>query len=186
MPDTTSLGIVYPCSGEQISLAALQNYATTTQAALAATDVIVNAALNPPYALVRRAVTAQLVPAGATTTVSFDVEVVDTAGEFTLASPTQLVVPSNGSYLASVQVQMVGQPTTLTSYRGAILINGAEVAYRKSDQKASAFGPTALFFIASFVPALVAGDIYTTTQLFTGTGNLSANSMMSLTKVSNV
>lgn len=180
MPATTSTGIVYPCGGENITCAAMENYAVSLQTSINATQALVTSALQPPRVMAtRRSPNPQLVAAGATTLYSFTEEQYDTASMWTLASPTLVTIPSSGTYLASLQSNVFNFPTTFTSLRLAILLNGVEIAFQKHDEEASSN-----FFVSAMPISLVAGNQLTANVLFTGTGNATFTALFSVIRIS--
>lgn len=186
MPGMTSLGITYPCSGETIDPAVFQTYAETTQDAIDATQALVTLAFEPPTVLVGTASPFQVVAAGATTTIAYQNVTYDTAGMYNAGTPTLITVQSNGTYLANLWYSRISPATTETSTRAAILVNGAEVAYAKSDDGTGTFSAATNFMVSAVIPSLIIGDQITTTFLFTGTGNMTVRHNVSVTKISNV
>lgn len=185
MPASTPLGITYPCSGETINPAVFQTYAETTQDAIDATQVLVGLALAPPTVLVDT-IPGQSIAAGATTTIAYNLEAYDTAGMWVVGSPTLLTVQSAGTYLVNLWFQRLVQPTTHLSSRAAILLNGTEYSYFKSDDGTGSFTASTPFMVSTILPSLIVGDQITTTHLFTGTGNMTVRHVVSATKISNV
>lgn len=184
MPPTTDLGISYPCSGGQIAASDFNDNASSAQAALLSTDALVTQALRPEGAQLR--CSAQVVAAGATTTISYTSEVYDRGGLWSPAAPTQVVLVSGGTYLVSYGFFRSVFPTTLTSMRTAILLGGVEVAYKKNDAGALAGGASNSYWVTAMLPGLAAGNIITTTQLFTGSGNMTTQSFLTIIKIANV
>lgn len=177
---TTSTGITYPCSGDNISCEDLKTYATTLQAAINDTQELVTEALSPPRVLTtRRGTSPQLVAAGASTLFSFTAEQYDTAAMWDITVPTAVIIPSRGTYLASLQASVFNFPTTYTSLRLAILLNGVEIAYGKHDEEASSG-----FFVSAMPISLVAANQLTASVLFTGTGNATFTAQFSVIRIS--
>lgn len=182
----TPLGIVYPCSGETIECDPLTEYATSTQAAITATQRLVNAALRPPAVWVRRVFGAgQTVAPGVATVMTYLEEMYDTASMFDPAvSTSNIVITQPGTYLVNCNTRRTVSPTTLTSLRTAILLNGTEFAFQKSDGGTSAFNANDPQYVSAMMPSLIAGDIITTTCFFTGTGNMGMAHVVSCTRIS--
>jgi hypothetical protein len=183
MPATTPLGIQYPCSGEQIDCDALETYAETTQQAITDTQALVTQALNPAATWVRRAA-AQAIAVNVSTAVSFDQEMYDTSGMFTLGAPTVLTVVTPGTYLVNFGGQVSSFPTTLTSLRFALALNGTEVAYAKSDAGTASIGANGPMYVSQLLPSLSAGNTISANVLFTGSGSLGIAAYMAATLVS--
>lgn len=182
----TSLGIVYPCGGETIDPGVFEEYADTTQDALAATDAIALQVTRPPAAQVARFFFSQSIAAGVSTAISWNTERYDTGGLFTLASPTVLTVQSAGTYMVSNWLTEVSNPTTGTSLRQAILVNGSERAFNKSDALTGSFGYSGEQWVSALLINLVVGDQISVNVLFTGTGNMGIWASTAITKLSNV
>lgn len=187
MPASTPLGIVYPCSGENIDCTTFGDYADSVQAAITNTQSGVNDALHPPSVWVRRTVGTggTVVAPGVTTTITYAEVMYDTAGMFTLASPSIITITRFGTYLVSCGTQRTNPtPATLTSSRAAILVNGQERAYQKSDAGTSSFAANDPQYLTALLPGLFIGDQITTTCLFTGTGNMGMAHTVSVLRVS--
>lgn len=184
MPGMTPLGIVYPCGDDTIDPDVFAQYASTTQDALTATDVIALKVTRPPAAQVSRFSAVQSIAAGVSTAVSWTTEYYDTDGLFTLASPTILTVQSAGTYMVSNKLTEVSNPTTGTSLRQAILLNGVERGFNKSDGLTGAYGYAAPQWVSAFLINLVAGDQVSVNILFTGTGNMGIWAHTSITRLS--
>jgi hypothetical protein len=185
MPGTTpEMGIVYPCSGETIGLDAITTYANTTQDAITEVQALQSALLRPPAAFVRRAAVPQSVGVGVSTAATFEAEGYDTDGLFNLAAPGQFTVRSAGTYMANYNFQLVAQPTTLTSMRVSIQVNGVEFAYEKSDEGTGAFNSDDGIWISALLPSLVVGDVVTFVILFTGSGNLTTIGIATIVRMS--
>jgi len=182
---TTPLGIVYPCSGATIDCDDLAAYAQSTQDAISNTQALITSVLRPPAVWVRRPFGGgQVIAPGVTTVMSYTEEMYDTAGMFSLGSPTLLVVRQAGTYLVNCQTQRTSSPATLTSSRAAILLNGVEQAYQKADGGTSAFNTNDPQYVSAMLASLVVGDQITTTCLFTGTGNMGMAHIVSATRIS--
>lgn len=180
MPASTPTGITYPCGGENLTCESMATYATTLQTSINATQALVTSALSPPRVLVtRRSPSPQLVAAGATTLFSFTEEMYDTAAMWDIAAPTAVIIPSSGTYLVALQAAIFAFPTTLTSLRLAILLNGVEIAYQKHDEEVSSG-----FYISAMPISLVAANQITASVLFTGTGNATFTAQMSVIRIS--
>jgi hypothetical protein len=185
MPGTTpEMGIVYPCEGENIDPGVFATYADTTQAAISEVEALEASLLRPPAVFVRRASAFQSIAAGASTSASFEGEGYDTDNMFTLVSPAQITVQSAGTYVASYNFQLGSQPTTLTSTRLSIQVNGVEFAYEKSDEGTGAFNSDDGMWISALLPSLLVGDVITFVILFTGTGNLGTIGIATVTRMS--
>lgn len=185
MPGMTPLGIVYPCSGDTINPAVFQTYAETTQDALDATQALIDSATQPPTVLVQTS-PAQSIAAGVTATMGYQALTYDTAGMWNAGTPTLITIQSNGTYLVNLWSSRAGVPTTETSARAAILLNGTEQAFHKSDDGTASFSASSNFMVSAVLPSLVVGDQITSTFLFTGTGNILMRHLISVTKISDV
>lgn len=186
MPGVTSTGITYPCSGETIDPTVFASNAETTQDAIDATQALIDLAFHPPTVLVGTASPFQVVAAGATAVMAYQNVTYNVGGMYNAGSPTLITVQSPGTYLAHVWSSRIVPPTTATSARVAILVNGAEQAYAKSDDGTGSFSSSANFMVSTILPSLAIGDQITTTFLFTGTGNANIRHNVSVTKISNV
>lgn len=176
--------ITYPCGSDTIGLAAFATYAQSTQAALAAVAATQATLLRPPAVFAKRTAATQAIAAGAPTAATFEAEGYDTDNMWVVGSPGQFTVRSAGSFLVNYGMTISGLSTTLTSVRVAILVNGVEFAYEKSDEGAGAFVVDNETWISAFLPSLVVGDIITFTILFTGTGNLQVTGTAMATRTS--
>ena len=185
MPGSTSLGITYPCSGDTIDPAVLQTYAETTQDAIDATQALVDLALSPPTVFVQTS-PSQSTAAGVTSVMTYGAVVYDTAAMFNIGSPTLITIQSAGTYLVNCWNFRNNSPTTLTSARAAILLNGSERAFHKGDDGTSTNNAPSPFMVSAVLPSLVVGDQITTTSLFTGSGNMLVTHYVSVTKISSV
>jgi hypothetical protein len=167
MPGSTDVfGIPFPCLGDAINSDQFASYAMGVEGALNTVWADANSALKPPAVSVFQSGT-QNVATGVTTALAYNQVNYDRGGFFTLATPTILTIPSNGSYfLASTSsVNLTGN---VTSVRWAFLRNGAEVAYWES-QSTGALTPAPSETVNVLLPALVAGDQITMNVLYTGT-----------------
>lgn len=187
MPASTPVyGITYPCSGDTIDPTIFATHAISIQAALAQVSALETQLLEPPAALVRQNLGTQSIAAGVTTVATYDFVVYDTAAMFNSGTPTLLTITQPGTYVANFQLRMFSAPTTLTSFRAALRLNGAEVSYVKSDDSTVAFGVDTPMWTSALLPFLVAGDTISTTALFTGTGNMPIATLLSLTRLSTI
>lgn len=185
MPGTTSTGITYPCGGDTMTCAALQTYADTLQAAITNTQALVTSALNPPRVYVLRPVgSPQIVAVGVTTPFTYTSVYYDTATMFNIGAPTILTITSAGTYLVNMTGTVISFPTTLTSLRLAILVNGVEVAFGKSDAGTSTASANTPFNVSAMPISMVPGDQISTSILFTGSGNMSASAQLAATRIS--
>lgn len=181
---TPEFEIQYPCAGDTIDPAALEAYAQTTQDALNEVAALGVAALQPPRVLVRQVTGTDLV-AGALTTATFDTEIWDTASMFTLAAPTIITLPENGSYLISVQTRVTSIPGVPVSLRMGLLIDGVEFAAKKSES-GTPQGFASPIWTSVLAPSEAAGSQVTVTLLYQGTLTLRTACLISALKVSNV
>lgn len=188
MPASTpNFGIVYPCGGDTIDPAVFRTYADTTQTALNTVQTLINTVPFPPAVMVRRAAADQVIGFGAATVMSFDTEAYDRGGMWSPGLPTLIVLPANGTYMATFQAYVVVEPaTTFTSFRVAINVNGVEVAAQESD--AGSTGKPAYPLVTSLlIPATTIGTPVTATVLITGSGGApSVQGLMTVTQVANV
>lgn len=184
MPETPAYGITYPCSGDQISLETLKDYADTTQGAFDQVDDLQARLLQPPAALVYQRLNTQSIAAGVTTVATYTAAVYDTSGMFSSGAPTVLTVTQPGTYVANFMLRRGGLPTTQTSLRAALLLNGAEVAYHKSDESTVAFDQDSPIWVSALLPSLSAGSTISGNALFTGTGNMPIQVQLSATRFS--
>lgn len=188
MPASTpNFAITYPCSGDTIDAAAFATYAETTQDALDVVQNLIDTVPFPPAVMVRRSDTDQVVGFGVATVISFDVEVYDRGAMFSPGLPTLVVLPSNGTYIVSWQIELFVEPvTTFTSMRAGINVNGVELAAKESDA-GSTGRPATTLTTALLIPAGTVGTPITGTALITGSGGApSVTAMMTVTKVSDV
>lgn len=187
MPATTPLGIVYPCSGDTIDPGTFQDNAESIQDAISAVQTQVDQALRPPALQVRTEGAGQVVAAGVTTVMAYQLIAYDTAAMFNTATPTLITITSPGTYFVACWYGRVGLATTETSARIAILVNGVERAAQKYDMGTSVtFSVPSTFSASVVLPSLIAGDVITTNHLFTGTGNHGVRHAVFVTKMSNV
>lgn len=185
MPGSTPVyGIAYPCSGDTINPTLFQDYAESVQDALTEVSNLADQLLNPPAVLVRQIGGGQSIAAGVTTVATYTVITYDTAAMFNLATPTTVTITQPGTYVANYRLRLFAFPTTLNSFRGAILVNGVEVAYNKSDESTGAFNVDTPMWISAMLPSLVAGDTITTNALFVGTGNMQIEPYLAVTRFS--
>lgn len=183
MPEATdNFAIQYPCEGTAITCADFTNFASSSDAALSTVWTNATAALEPPAARVVNDNVPQNLTAGVTATVSYELEVYDTANFWNSATPTIFTLPVNGTYLISFKMIRGSLPTTLTSFRQAILLGGVEVAWAK-DQYALG-GPAVNQTIVHMIPSATAGQQVTTTLLFTGSGAMFVYCMVSISLMS--
>lgn len=185
MPGSTPVyGITYPCSGDTIDPTVFADHAQSTQDALNQASLLEDQLLRPPAALVTQPSGAQTITAGVTTVVTYTTVTYDTAGMFNIASPTILTIGQPGTYLANFQLERETLPGSQTSFRAAILLNGVEVAYLKSDESTGAFDPDTPMWVSALMPSLVAGNTVSTNALYTGTTTMTISALLSLTRVS--
>lgn len=184
MPGTTPLGITYPCGGDTIDCTAMQTNAESIQDALDATQALADDALAPASVWVTRDTPLQSIAAGVTTTISYLAFMYDTDTMFNLATPTIITINTPGTYLAQLFWRLGSSPTTFTSGRGAILVNGVEFAYMKVDAGTSGANSGPPFYVSALLTGLTAGTQITTTTLFTGTGNMGQFADFSVMRVS--
>jgi hypothetical protein len=181
MPGSTSLGITFPCETEAITMAAIQSNASTIEAAIATVDTVATAAIQPPAAYVRVAAGFGLT-AGASAPVAFDTERYDRGGFWTIASPTLLTLPTNGSYLATARLARLTNAGNFFSLRGAILVAGVERGYQRIEHATlTVDGP---FEVVAFIPSATAGQTVTVNALYTGTATATILCSLSITYVS--
>lgn len=168
-----------------MTCASLQTYAETVQDALDATQALIDDRLNPPAVWVRRSFSAgQAISAGVTLVLSYAEVMYDTDTMFNLVAPTLITIFSPGTYLVNLESNIGAVPATLTSYRIAILVNGAEVAYYKSDAGTGTNSASQPIFVSAMPISLVPGDNITTTALFTGTGAGTNSHYLSVMRIS--
>jgi hypothetical protein len=132
MPGMTPLGIVYPCSGETMTVPAFITYAQTSQAAITALELTALTALYPKAAQERRIFASQNFNAGVSGALTYDTEVYDTDNVY-VPPATSFTLPTPGTYYVTVQARNSNQPANFTSLRVAILLNGTEVSVSKAD-----------------------------------------------------
>lgn len=167
MPTTDEFGIFYPCLTPVITTADFYDYATSTEAALASVNALTPALLRRDYVAAGGILPNQAV--GVTGTVSWTTPSAanNPNGMFNAGSPTLFTLQSSGSYLVCLHVANLSFPTTLTSIRGGVLLNGVEQIWGKMG------GPTngaIQFFVSGLVISGLAGQTITVTFLWTGTG----------------
>lgn len=179
---TSNFAIQYPCGYETVTCDDFANFATSSDAALSTVWNNATAAIRPPVVKAVNDHSPQTINAGVTATATFDTEVYDTAGFYSLATPTIFTIPVDGSYLITYKTVRGGLPTTLTSFRQAILLAGAEVAYCK-DQYVNA-ETASTQSIVHMIPSVTAGQQITGTMLFTGTGSMLVYAMISICLIS--
>ena len=164
---TVPWGIEYPCLGPVIDPQDFQDHATTTEAALSLLNGQTPALLRPDF------VKAQGVnpntAVNVTSTVSWTTPPAanNPNGMFNAGSPTLFTVITAGSYWAYLHVSNFTFPTTETSIRGAVLVNGTERVWQKIG------GPTSTansFLVSGLLKSLTVGQQITSTFLWTGTG----------------
>lgn len=165
---TTSLGIVYPCLDPLVNPADFAIFATTTEAAVAATDALTPALLRRDF------VKAQAVNPNTATGVTSTVSWTDPGATnnpnamFNAGAPTVFTVQSAGSYLASLHVHNLAFPTTITLLRGAVLLAGVEQIWAKWPQPGTA--SVGSFHVDGHIISAAVGQQITCTFLWVGTG----------------
>jgi hypothetical protein len=175
------MGITYPCSGETINPGVFATHTQTMQDAISEVAALQASLLGPPAVLVRRAAFFQLVTASVTTAATFEAECYDTDSMFDVGSPGQLTVRSAGTYLVNYNLLFGG---SVNSVRVAILVNGVEFAYEKSDEGTSAVD--ASIWVSALLPSLAVGSVIIFNIFFTGAGNLSGLGIASATRLSTI
>ena len=188
MSGSTPLGIVYPCSGEQITPAVFTTYANTTQAAIATARAAANTARLPPAIQVRRLVQ-QNYNAGVNTGLTWDTLAYNTDPTgitFTLGTGTVNLL-RNGTYLIGAHLRVGSQPANMTSMRIAILAAGVELAQFKSDSGATA-GTTNTEVACSGLLIQVAAPVaITVNSIYTGAASpVGVTSLLSIIRVATV
>jgi hypothetical protein len=188
VPDTTPLGITYPCATDTIGLSVLQEYAESTQDALDAAQAVVDEALDPPAIYTATDFTGFSIAAGVTTAIPYATArtAYDPTVMFNSASPTILTVTVGGTYLVNLVWTRTSIPAGQTSSRIAILVNGVERAYMKQDMGTAAFIQGTQWYCSALLPSLVPGDQISTTHLFTGAGNMGVRHAIDVTRISDV
>lgn len=167
MASTPAYGIVYPCSGETINPSALQDFASSMDAALAEGRADLAEALNRPSAQIDSVSNFSIVIA-TNTTLTFTQETVDNAAMADLAvNNDRLTVTKAGVYMLSTTVQLQGGFTTVTSFSLFALVNGVE-RLRYKDRKPTPAGDV---FCELAAPLdLNVGDFVQIQARWTGTG----------------
>lgn len=167
MPQTNEFAITYPCLTPVVTPSDFYQHAASTEAALAQVNALV-----PPL-LRREFVAAQAVnpniAASVSTTVSWNTPPAanNPSGMFSSGSPTVFTLQSSGSFLVCLRAQNLTFPTTMTSWRAAVLLNGGEVAWGKMG------GPSnnpPQFHVSGTIVGASAGQQISCTALWTGTG----------------
>lgn len=186
MPGSTpEFNIEYPCAGDTIDTGAFQDYAVSTQAAISQVQALADDILRPPAVLVRTIVASQTLVAGASAAITYDTEVYDTAAMFSFGAPTIVTIPENGTYIASVQMRATAFPGTPVSLRLGLLINGVEVAAKKSES-GTPQGFASPIWTSLLAPAMIVGDQISVTGLYQGTVTINVQCLLSVTKMANV
>lgn len=168
MPTTVPYGISFPCLGPAIQVSDFYNYAATTEAALSTVNALT------PQLLQREFVKAgAILPNQAVNTVGTASWITPTTannpnGMFNPGSPTVFTLQSSGSFLVDLHVANLDFPTTLTSARGAVLLNGVEQIWGKMGGPSSA--GSIQFFVSGLIVSATAGQQISATWLWTGTG----------------
>lgn len=188
MPGSTPLGIVYPCGYEAIDPAALAEYAQTTQDALNTAQAVVDEALDPPAIYTATDFAGFSIAVGVTTAIPYAAvrTPYDPTVMFNAGTPTILTVTVGGTYLVNLVWTRTSAPTTQTSSRVAILLNGAERAAMKQDMGTASFIQGVQWYCSALLPGLVPGDQVSTTHLFTGSGNMGVRHAIDVTRISDV
>lgn len=164
----TSLGITFPCTG-LVSLVDFSSQATTTEAALVATNALTPALLNRDF--VRAQGINPNIAVNVSTTVSWATPSAtnNPNGMFNAGSPTLFTLQSSGSFLVSVHVGHLTFATTHTSQRGAVLLGGVEQIWAKMPQDGTGADGGG-FWVCGHLISATAGQQITCTYLWTGTG----------------
>lgn len=183
MPASTPLGIIYPCGGDTIDCDVFAGYANSTQAALTDTDDLVADALGPPAVLVRQFLS-QTIPVGVATPLAYALEGYDTSDMFTLAAPTIFTVTQPGTYLVNLIADWGSFAGTFTSARAAILRNGVEYAFLKSDAGTVAGTANDPLFVTTMLAGMTAGEQISSSVLYTGTLTATVFATFSATRIS--
>lgn len=183
MPASTPLGIVYPCGGDTIDCDVFADYTNSAQAAISATGALVADALGPPAVLVRQ-FTSQTISAGVATLLAYQIEGYDTSGMFTLAAPTVFTVTQPGTYLVNLIADWGSFAGTFTSARAAILRNGVEMAFLKSDAGSVAGLANDPLYVTAMLAGMAAGEQISSNALFTGTVTANLFATFSATRIS--
>ncbi len=182
MPEATEkFAIPFPCVQDDITLVSLQNFAQGIESAISTVNDLATLALQPPMVWLGRVAT-QNIAAGATSTVSFDTEVFDRGAMFTIGSPTLITLPNTGSYSASLRLIRDAGTGNVFSFRGAILLAGAEIAYNK-DESVTSNSNAGTLTVVAFIQA-TAGQTVTATTIFTGTGTMNIEANLQVTYLS--
>lgn len=163
----TSLGITFPCSNA-ITVGDFSSQALTVEAALSAANALIPPLMDRDF--VKANAVNPNVAVNVNTTVSWTTPTAanNPNGLFNPASPTLFTLQSSGSYLATLHVSNLGFPTTFTSIRGAILLNGVEQVWESQAQAGTATGGS--FWASGPLVSATAGQQVTCTWLWTGTG----------------
>jgi len=168
MPETTSLGITYPCLDELVTCASLVEFATDVENAIALTDALATKAVLRPAAVVRYT-TGTAFTVGVPVIPSFGQEFIDTNNMFSLASPTILTVNTAGTYLINF-VSSSNMGGTNTSHKAEILVNGSPVSTIKAGNGFAGNQPPNPITCTALVK-LAIGNTISVRVTITGVGN---------------
>jgi len=168
MPETTSLGITYPCLGELVTCASLIEFATDTENAIVPVDTAATKArLRPAVAVQWTASTPYTV--GVPVIPAFGQEFIDTDNMFTVATPTILTVNTAGTYLINFQSSS-NMGGTNTSHKAEILVNGSPVSTIKAGNGFAGAQPPNPITCTALVK-LAIGNTISVRVTITGVGN---------------
>lgn len=176
MPDSSgAYAITVPCATELITLAALQEFSTDQEAALAAVDTYATKAQRRPAVALSGAATPYT--AGVAVLQNFSAVGYDNDNMFNLATPTVFTIRTAGSWLitAAPRANMAG---TNTSLKGEILINGALATQGKDGSPLAGSSPPNGGTVVAFAPNMLVGDTVSLRITVTGVGNNSAFSQI--------
>lgn len=172
MPTTPIYSIQYPCESPSITLADFAAFATTTEAAIAATDAEAVAVTHNPNA---RGIGIATPAFGVDTVLTYTAFAANfSSSQFTVNLAAGTLQPLvSGLYSVSIRTGGNFSTLTMTSQRTAMNINGSlVVATRDRGTNPASTGTTGSSFTAD-VYLSAATSIVTFSYLWTGTGVLS-------------